>query len=294
MPVVTVALFRVAVMIAEALLVTLPVDAVKVAVVELAGTVTDVDTVRVALLDDKATATPPVGAALVRVTVQVVFALEPRLEAVHCRDDRLTAAAWRLILAVAVALFSVAVMLADALLVTLPVDAVKVALVELAGTVTEVGTVRAALLDDKGTVTPPTGAALVRVTVQVVFALEPRLEAVHCRDETLTGAWRLMLVVAVAVALLGVAAPVAPFRLAVMVAEALLVTLPADAVKVAVVELWRTFTEMGTVKLALLDDRATVVPPLGAALDRVTVQEVLAFDAKLDDAHWRDDRFIGA
>jgi hypothetical protein len=161
---------------------------------------------------------------------------------------------------------------------------VKAEEVELAGTVTEVGTVRAALLDDKATVTPPTGAALVRFTVQVMFELEPRLEAVHCNDERLTPpAWRLMLAVAVAL-----------FRVAVMMAEELLVTLPVDAVKVAVVELWRTFTEVGTVKLALLDDRATVVPPFGATFDSVTVQEVLEFEAKLDEAHWRDDRLVGA
>jgi hypothetical protein len=46
--------------------------------------------------------------------------------------------------------------------------------------------------------------------------------------------------------------------------------------------------------VALLEDSATVVPPAGAALDKVTVQEVLALEARLEAAHWRDDRLTGA
>jgi hypothetical protein len=92
-----------------------------------------------------------------------------------------------LILSVALAPLRVAVTVAEALLVMAAVDAAKVAVVELAGTVTEAGTVRAALLDDKPTVVLPERVAFDRVTVQVVLLFAARLEAVHCRDERLTG-----------------------------------------------------------------------------------------------------------
>jgi hypothetical protein len=62
--------------------------AVKVAVVAVAGTVTDAGSVRtLAMAPEMATTAPPVGAALVKVTVQVVLALEAKLVATHCRDE---------------------------------------------------------------------------------------------------------------------------------------------------------------------------------------------------------------
>jgi len=38
------------------------------------------------------------------------------------------------------------------------------------------------------TAAPPAGAALARVTVQVVLAFDPRVAVAHCREETSTGA----------------------------------------------------------------------------------------------------------
>jgi hypothetical protein len=62
--------------------------------------------------------------------------------------------------------------------------AVKVAVVAVAGTVTEAGSVRTlAMAPEMATTAPPVGAALVKVTVQVVLALEAKLVATHCRDE---------------------------------------------------------------------------------------------------------------
>ena len=55
------------------------VVALKVAVLEPAATVTDAGVVSSALLLESPTAVPPVGAALVRVTVQVLVALDARL-----------------------------------------------------------------------------------------------------------------------------------------------------------------------------------------------------------------------
>jgi hypothetical protein len=72
--------------------VTFPMLAVNDAEVEEAGTVTEVGMVRAGLLEDRATTAPPVGAALDSVTVHGVLALEARLEAAHCREERLTRA----------------------------------------------------------------------------------------------------------------------------------------------------------------------------------------------------------
>ena len=73
----------------------------------------------------------------------------------------------------------------------------------------------------------------------------------------------------------------------------MLVIVPAAALNVAVVELAAIVTEAGTVRAALLEDRATVVLPLRAALDSVTVQVVLALDARLDAPHVREDKLTG-
>jgi hypothetical protein len=50
---------------------------------------------------------------------------------------------------------------------------------------TDGGTVTVGLLDDRVTVVAPRGEALDSETVQVVLALEPKLEASHCRAERL-------------------------------------------------------------------------------------------------------------
>jgi hypothetical protein len=83
-------------------------------------------------------------------------------------------------------------------------------------------------------------------------------------------------------------------RDAVTVALALEVTEPAVAVKVAEVAVAGTVTEAGTVRAALLEERDTEAPPVGAAFDSVTVQEVLAFDASPEALHVRDVRPPGA
>jgi len=55
-----------------------PVVTVKVPEVAAAATLTDAGTVNVALVFDRVTLAPPVGAAWVRVTVQVLEELAPR------------------------------------------------------------------------------------------------------------------------------------------------------------------------------------------------------------------------
>lgn len=63
-----------------------------------------------------------------------------------------------------------------------------------------------------------------------------------------------------------------PFKLALMTAVWLLLTLAAVAVKLAELDPPATLTDDGTVKLALLLLSATLDPPLGAAPLKLTVQ----------------------
>jgi hypothetical protein len=107
--------------------------------------------------------------------------------------------------------------------------------------------------------------------VQEVSALEVRLEAAQ---ERVIGSGREMVVV-----------DEAPLRIAVIVALESDVTVPAVAVKPTDMELAGTVTDAGTVRVGLLEERVTVVPPAGAALDSNTKHEVLASEARLDSAH---------
>jgi hypothetical protein len=70
-----------------------PAVAVKPAEVAPAATVTEDGTVSSVLLEVNATADPPVGAAALSATVQVVEPLDARLVAVHCREDTVAAGA---------------------------------------------------------------------------------------------------------------------------------------------------------------------------------------------------------
>jgi hypothetical protein len=76
------------------------------------------------------------------------------------------------------------------------VEALNVAVVAAAATVTEVPTVRVAFVFDRVTRAPPAGAALVKVTVQELDALGPRLVGLQASEETSTGATRLMVALA--------------------------------------------------------------------------------------------------
>jgi hypothetical protein len=77
-------------------------------------------------------------------------------------------------------------------LAIVPAVALKVAVVAVANTVTDIGTVRAGLVAVSVTLAPPAGAAFVRVTVQLVDALDPMLVGLQASDDTCTGATRLI------------------------------------------------------------------------------------------------------
>ena len=68
------------------------VVALKVAVVAAAATVTDAGTLRVELVLVKVTLAPPVGAAWVRVTVQVLEEFGPRLVGLQASEETSTGA----------------------------------------------------------------------------------------------------------------------------------------------------------------------------------------------------------
>ena len=74
--------------------------------------------------------------------------------------------------------------------------ALKVAEVAAAVTVTDAGTVRLELVLDKVTTAPPEGAALVRMMVQVLDELGPRLVGLQAGEETTTGVTRLTMALA--------------------------------------------------------------------------------------------------
>ena len=78
--------------VALELLPIVPVVAVKVADVAAAGTVTEAGTANVELVFDKVTEAPPVEAAWVSVTVQVLDELGPRVLGLQERADTRTAA----------------------------------------------------------------------------------------------------------------------------------------------------------------------------------------------------------
>lgn len=72
-----------------------------------------------------------------------------------------------------------------------PALAVKLAVVAVAGTMTEAGSVRRlGMAPEMVTETPPVGAAPLKLTVQVALVLEASVGALHCREETKTGASR--------------------------------------------------------------------------------------------------------
>lgn len=89
MPIVTVLElpFRVAVIVTDWLLVIEPAVAVKLALVLPAVMLTELGVVRAALLFEMLTTEPPVGAACVSTTVQVLEAFGAKVVGLHAREE---------------------------------------------------------------------------------------------------------------------------------------------------------------------------------------------------------------
>jgi hypothetical protein len=85
-----------------------------------------------------------------------------------------------------------------------------------------------------------------------------------------------------------------PLRVAVIVAVWLAPTVPAVAVKVAVVAPLATVSEAGTDRAALLSESVTAAPPDAAACDKVTVQVEVPPDVTVAGAHWTPLTFVTA
>jgi hypothetical protein len=168
--------------------------------------------------------------------------------------------------------------------VTAAAVAVKVAVIVPAANETEDGTVRAEVALLESVTVLPLVDVLVRVTVHVVVDDGARLVLAQSSDDTPSGTVTVI-----------VTGAVDPFSDAVTIAVWFEVTAATLAVKVAVVAAAATTTEAGTVRAAVaLLDNATLVPPVDAAFDKVTVQVVVDDGARLVLAHCSEDTVIGA
>lgn len=169
---------------------------------------------------------------------------------------------------------------ADCAVEIVPVVTVNLADVTPDATVTEAGTLSAAALSARVIFCPPDGAALERVTVQVVLAFDPKLGEAHCKDEIEEiGAGAVNIIAAL---------DEEPFRVAVMEAvwpELIVLVLAVKDAELALT----TRTVAGTVRAVELLTRVTVTPSDEVALERLTMQVVLAFCARLDAAHWSEE-----
>ena len=171
--------------------------------------------------------------------------------------------------------FSVAVMVADWSAVRVPVEAVNVAEVALAGTATDEGTVNAVEALLESVTTELLLADFDSVTVQVALALEARVAGAHCSEVRVTGAATNESVVGTE----------EPFQVAVIVVDWFDSIAPVLAVNVAEVAFASTLTEEGMVKAAgvLLESATTELVLVD--FDSVTVQVVLALEPRLAAAH---------
>jgi hypothetical protein len=131
---------------------------VNVAEVAEVPMVTDPGIVSVVPVLDRTMLAPPVGAACVRVTVQVLEEFEARLLRLQDREDS-DAGATRVNVVLAELALSVAVIVALALLPKAALEMLNVAAVPAAGIETDAGTVSAALLLASVMVAPLLGAA---------------------------------------------------------------------------------------------------------------------------------------
>ena len=164
--------------------------AVNAPVVAAAATVTLAGTVRLALLLVKAMVAPPVGAGPLKEKAQALVPGPVKAVGAHAKLVRVTGA-FRVMVELAFPPLAAAVTVAVESLTMVPAVAVKVAVEAPAATVTETGAVSSALLDEMATRTPPAGAAVPAVMVQVLLAPELSDGGAHTREATVHGGARL-------------------------------------------------------------------------------------------------------
>jgi hypothetical protein len=229
----------------------------KVADVAPAAIVTDAGADALALAELSATGKPPVGAALLMVTVPVEAA-PPRTE-LGFNVNAVKVGGVTVRVALAEAPFAEAPMLTEAFDATATVVTVNVAVVAPAATVTLAGTVALALLEVSATESPPVAAAELIVTVPVDVA-PPSTDVGFNVTPVTSGPSTVSVAVTEVV-------PV----VAVIVSVLFVPTAVVETVKVPVVAPAATVTVAGTVADGSLEDKATERPPVGAAPFSVTV-----------------------
>lgn len=204
-----------------------------------AATVTLVGTVTPEIAEASAIDKPPVGAALLKVTVAVAV-LGPVTD-VGLTARVLIVGAETPSVPVTEPPFAVAVIVADWFVPTATVVAVKVAVVAPAATVTVAGTLTVELFEESDTLWPPAGAAALSVTVPVELVPPTTVVGFSETLDTPIG--------------LTVRVPVAelPFAVPLMVAETAEVTAVVFTVKVAFPEPAVKVTVAGTVADVLLE-----------------------------------------
>ncbi len=186
--------FKEAVMVTVCLVDIEAAVALNTAVVELAPTATEAGSTvnNAGLLAVNVTTTPPAGAAADSVTVQLVLVPEDSVVGEHVTLETVGGVGITVTTVVREPELSDAVTVTDWSVEIAAVVALNDPEVAAAATVTEEGTVRTLLLLERVTTAPPAGAAWVRVTVQALVELGPRLEGEQASEETSTEATRLM------------------------------------------------------------------------------------------------------
>lgn len=262
--------------------VIVPAVAGKVAVEAPGATVTTEGTVNRFEFEDKATARPPAGAPLVRVTVQVDIAALFRVVGAHDKLDRAGDADSVNVKVCAMPLCA-AVTWAWTSVETWTAEAVNVAEALPAGTVTAGASVKLTLFTEIATTIPPVGADCDRVTVHVAAPGVAITAGEHVSPLSCTVVARVMVVLSER-----------PLATAVMVATEEPVITPDVAEKVAVTKPAATVTVAGTVRKLEFDDRASANPPAGAGLVKATVHVEAPLDASVVGVQDKPDNRAGA
>jgi hypothetical protein len=176
----------------------------------------------------------------------------------------------------------VAVRVALELALIVPVLTLNVALVELAGTVTETGDVRAALLLDKLTLAPPDSAAAANVTVQVAELELPKVAGRHANELIFGGAGGPVTTPPVAVRTMDVPVVVAatgPVTEIVLAGPAATIAFTIATVPLEIVVLLTPYVRQVSVLADAEQD--TVLPAAVAAGPAMALIETLAGYAKV-------------
>jgi len=255
-------LLAVPVIVAVVLVATAVVVIENVAVVAPPATVTVAGTVAADELELRSITSPADGAALEIVTVPVELAPPTSEVGFRVTDDTVGPLTFNA--PVAVVRLIVALISPVTLCPTASVVAVKLTLLDPAGTVTDPGTVTHATGEARVTLMPPDGAFPVRVTVPVEDAPPSTVDGLNVTVDG-TGGTTVRSCEALP-----------PPPLAETVASRVLDTGWAVTVNVAVLDPEFTFTEPGTVTADWFDERVTVTPAAGAAAVRVTVPVIVA------------------